>query len=323
MDYVKLGSTGLEVSWICLGCMSFGEPERGNQPWSLGEDDARVIIRRALEAGINFLDTANAYSDGSSEEIVGRALADFSSRDEIVLATKVFFPMSPGPNGGGLSRKAIMREIDKSLTRLGTDYVDLYQIHRFDPTTPVEETVEALHDVVKSGKARYIGASSMYAWQFAKMLHVARANGWTRFVSMQDHYNLLYREEEREMLPLCRDEDIGVIPWSPLARGRLTRDWDDVTERSALDEFGKKLYCEGDQSIVQRVAEIAAERGLSRAQVGLAWLHSKSVVTAPIVGVTKLPQLEDALASVEVELTADEIERLEMPYEPHVIAGHS
>jgi len=323
MDYVKLGSTGLEVSRICLGCMSFGEPERGNHPWSLGEDDARVIIRRALEAGINFLDTANVYSDGSSEEIVGRALADFSSRDEIVLATKVHGRMRPGPNGGGLSRKAIMREIDKSLTRLGTDYVDLYQIHRFDTTTPVEETVEALHDVVKSGKARYIGASSMYAWQFAKMLHVAGQNGWTRFVSMQDHYNLLYREEEREMLPLCRDEGIGVIPWSPLARGRLTRDWDDVTERSALDEFGKQLYCEGDRSIVERVAEIAAERGLSRAQVGLAWLHSKSVVTAPIVGVTKLPQLEDALASVEVELTADEIERLETPYEPHAIAGHS
>ena len=323
MDYVKLGSTGLEVSRICLGCMSFGEPERGNQPWSLGEDDARVIIRRALEAGINFLDTANVYSDGSSEEIVGRALADFSSRDEIVLATKVHGRMRPGPNGGGLSRKAIMSEIDKSLTRLGTDYVDLYQIHRFDATTPVEETVEALHDVVKSGKARYIGASSMYAWQFAKMLHVAGQNGWTRFVSMQDHYNLLYREEEREMLPLCRDESIGVIPWSPLARGRLARDWDDVTERSAIDEFGKKLYCEGDRSVVERVAEIATEHGLSRAQVALAWLHSKSVVTAPIVGVTKLPQLEDALASVEVELTADEIERLEMPYEPHAIAGHS
>ena len=323
MDYVKLGSTGLEVSRICLGCMSFGEPERGNQPWSLGEDDARVIIRRALEAGINFLDTANVYSDGSSEEVVGRALADFSSRDEIVLATKVFFPMSPGPNGGGLSRKAIMREIDKSLTRLGTDYVDLYQIHRFDPTTPVEETVKALHEVVKSGKARYIGASSMYAWQFGKMLHVAGQNGWTRFVSMQDHYNLLYREEEREMLPLCGDEGIGVIPWSPLARGRLTRDWNDVTERSAIDEFGKQLYSEHDRPIVEKVAEIAAERGISRGQVGLAWLHSKSVVTAPIVGVTKLPQLEDALASVEVELTADEIERLEMPYEPHAIAGHS
>ena len=323
MDYVRLGSTGLEVSRICLGCMSFGEPERGLDPWSLGEDDARVIIRRALEAGINFLDTANMYSDGSSEEIVGRALADFSSRDEIVLATKVYFPMRPGPNGGGLSRKAIMSEIDKSLTRLGTDYVDLYQIHRFDPATPVEETVAALHDVVRSGKARYLGASSMYAWKFAKMLHAAEQNGWTRFVSMQDHYNLLYREEEREMLPLCQDEGIGVIPWSPLARGRLTRDWDDVTERSGTDEFGKQLYSERDRPIVEKVTVIAAERGISRAQVALAWLHAKSVVTAPIVGVTKLAQLEDALASVEVELTADEIERLETPYEPHAIAGHS
>jgi len=323
MDYVRLGSTGLEVSRICLGCMSFGEPERGLDPWSLGEDDARVIIRRALEAGINFLDTANMYSDGSSEEIVGRALADFSSRDEIVLATKVYFPMRPGPNGGGLSRKAIMSEIDKSLTRLGTDYVDLYQIHRFDPATPVEETVAALHDVVRSGKARYLGASSMYAWQFAKMLHAAEQNGWTRFVSMQDHYNLLYREEEREMLPLCQDEGIGVIPWSPLARGRLTRDWDDVTERSGTDEFGKQLYSERDRPIVEKVTVIAAERGISRAQVALAWLHAKSVVTAPIVGVTKLAQLEDALASVEVDLTTDEIEQLETPYEPHAIAGHS
>ena len=323
MDYVKLGSTGLEVSRICLGCMSFGEPERGNHPWSLGEDDARVIIRRALEAGINFLDTANVYSDGSSEEIVGRALADFSSRDEIVLATKVHGRMRPGPNGGGLSRKAIMSEIDKSLTRLGTDYVDLYQIHRFDATTPVEETVEALHDVVKSGKARYIGASSMYVWQFAKMLHVAGQNGWTRFVSMQDHYNLLYREEEREMLPLCRDEGIGVIPWSPLAA--VGSHAIGMTSPSAAPSTSSasSLYCEGDRPIVERVAEIAAERGLSRGQVGLAWLHSKSVVTAPIVGVTKLPQLEDALASVEVELTADEIERLETPYEPHAIAGHS
>ena len=323
MDYVRLGSTGLEVSRICLGCMSFGEPERGLDPWSLGEDDARVIIRRALEAGINFLDTANMYSDGSSEEIVGRALADFSSRDEIVLATKVYFPMRPGPNGGGLSRKAIMSEIDKSLTRLGTDYVDLYQIHRFDPATPVEETVAALHDVVRSGKARYLGASSMYAWKFAKMLHAAEQNGWTRFVSMQDHYNLLYREEEREMLPLCQDEGIGVIPWSPLARGRLTRDWDDVTERSGTDEFGKQLYSERDRPIVEKVTVIAAERGISRAQVALAWLHAKSVVTAPIVGVTKLAQLEDALASVEVDLTTDEIEQLETPYEPHTIAGHS
>jgi aryl-alcohol dehydrogenase-like predicted oxidoreductase len=323
MDYVKLGATGLEVSRICLGCMSFGEPERGAHPWSLGEADAKLIIRRALEAGINFLDTANVYSDGSSEEIVGQVLAEFGSRDEIVLATKVNGRMHEGPNGAGLSRKAIMSEIDKSLHRLGADYVDLYQIHRFDPTTPVEETLEALHDVVKAGKARYIGASSMYAWQFAKMLHVAEANSWTRFVSMQDHYNLLYREEEREMLPLCEDEGIGVIPWSPLARGRLTRDWDDATERSATDEFGKTLYFEGDRPIAARVAEIAAKRGISRAQVALAWLHSKPVVTAPILGVTKLSQLEDAIASLEVELTPDEIEQLEAPYQPHAIAGHS
>jgi aryl-alcohol dehydrogenase-like predicted oxidoreductase len=323
MEYVKLGDTGLEVSRICLGCMSFGEPERGFHPWSLGQAEAKVIIRRALEAGINFLDTANVYSDGSSEEIVGQALADFGSRDEIVLATKVNGRMHEGPNGAGLSRKAIMSEIDKSLHRLGADYVDLYQIHRFDPTTPVEETLEALHDVVKAGKARYIGASSMYAWQFAKMLHVAEANSWTRFVSMQDHYNLLYREEEREMLPLCEDEGIGVIPWSPLARGRLTRDWDDATERSATDEFGKTLYFEGDRPIAARVAEIAAKRGISRAQVALAWLHSKPVVTAPILGVTKLSQLEDAIASLEVELTPDEIEQLEAPYQPHAIAGHS
>ncbi len=323
MDYVKLGSTGLEVSRICLGCMSFGTPGRGRQPWSLGEKDARAIIRRALDAGINFLDTANVYSDGSSEEIVGRALAELNARDEIVLATKVYFPMHAGPNGAGLSRKTIMSEIDKSLTRLGTDYVDLYQIHRFDPTTPVEETVEALHDVVKSGKARYVGASSMYAWQFAKMLHVAERNGWTRFVSMQNHYNLLYREEEREMLPLCLDEGIGVIPWSPLARGRLARDWDDVTERSGTDEFGKDLYRDNDRSIVERVAKIAAERGLSRTQVALAWLYSKPVVTAPIVGMTKLPQLEEALGSLAVQLTADEIEQLETPYQPHAIAGHS
>ena len=270
MDYVKLGSTGLEVSRICLGCMSFGEPGRGQHPWSLEEDASRVILRQALESGINFLDTANVYSAGSSEEIVGRAIADFTSREEVVLATKVNGRMRPGPNGAGLSRKSILAEIDASLRRLGTDYVDLYQIHRFDSTTPVEETVEALHDVVKSGKARYVGASSMYAWQFAKMLHVAESNNWTRFVSMQDYYNLLYREEEREMLPLCADEGIGVIPWSPQARGRLTRDWDEVTERSTADEFGRRLYSEKDRAIVEKVAEIAAKRGVPRAQVALA-----------------------------------------------------
>ena len=322
MDYVRLGTTGLEVSKICLGCMSFGEPARGNHPWSLGEEEARVVIRAAIDAGINFLDTANVYSAGSSEEIVGRAIADFSARDEIVLATKVHGRMRPGPNGAGLSRKSIMAEIDNSLRRLGTDYIDLYQIHRFDPTTPVDETVEALHDVVRAGKARYVGASSMYAWQFSKMLHVADQHGWTRFVSMQDHYNLLYREEEREVLPLCEDEGIGVIPWSPLARGRLTRDWDEITARSETDEFGRRLYSEDDRSIVERVAEIGAKRGINRAQVALAWLHSKSAVTAPIVGVTKLAQLDDALASVSVELTAEEIEQLEMPYEPHSVAGH-
>lgn len=322
MEYVKLGSTGLEVSRLCLGCMSFGEPERGGHPWSLTEDAARPIIRKALEAGVNFLDTANIYSDGSSEEIVGRALADFAQRDEVVLATKVHGRMRPGPNGGGLSRKAILTEIDNSLRRLGTDYVDLYQIHRFDHTTPVEETVEVLNDVVRAGKARYVGASSMYAWEFSKMLHAAERHGWSRFVSMQDHYNLLYREEEREMLPLCADEGIGVIPWSPLARGRLTRDWDDATERSRTDQFGQRLYREEDRAIVQAVANVAEKRGASRAQVALAWLLSKPVVTAPIVGVTSAAHLDDLLGSLAVQLSPEEIEQLEEPYEPHAVAGH-
>jgi 1-deoxyxylulose-5-phosphate synthase len=322
MEYGKLGSTGLEISRLCLGCMSFGEPGRGGHPWSLGEDAARPIIRQALEAGINFLDTANVYSDGSSEEIVGRALADFAHRDEVVLATKVHGRMRPGANGAGLSRKAIMAEIDNSLRRLQTDYVDLYQIHRFDHATPVEETVEALNDVVKAGKARYVGASSMYAWEFSKMLHTADRRGWDRFVSMQDHYNLLYREEEREMLPLCADQGIGVIPWSPLARGRLTRNWDDATERSRTDEFGRRLYSEQDRAIVQAVANVADKRSISRAQVALAWLLSKPVVSAPIVGVTSAGQLADALGALSVELTAEEVELLEEPYEPHAIAGH-
>lgn len=322
MDYQKLGSTGLDISRICLGCMSFGEPERGAQLWSLKDGQARPIIRHALEAGINFFDTANVYSAGSSEEIVGRALAEFAQRDEIVLATKVNGRMHEGPNGAGLSRKAIMAEIDNSLRRLGTDYVDLYQIHRFDSTTPVEETLEALHDVVKAGKARYIGASSMYAWQFAKMLHTAQRNGWTRFVTMQDHYNLLYREEEREMLPLCLDQGIGVIPWSPLARGRLTRDWNQTTTRAETDEFARRLYSDDDRSIVELVAELAAKRNISRAQVALAWLLSKPVISAPIVGVTSLRQLNDALSAVPVELSAEEIEQLEAPYKPHSIAGH-
>ena len=321
MDYVKLGSTGLDVSRICLGCMSFGDPERGAHPWSIGPDKARPIIRQALDAGINFLDTANVYSDGSSEEIVGQALADFTHREEIVLATKVNGRMRPGANGAGLSRKAIMTEIDNSLRRLQTDYVDLYQIHRFDHTTPVEETMEALNDVVKAGKALYIGASSMYAWEFSKMLYVADRHGWSRFVSMQDHYNLLYREEEREMLPLCQDQGIGVIPWSPLARGRLTRKWDDVTERSRTDEFGKRLYSDDDRAIVDAVANVAEKRGASRAQVALAWLLSKPVVSAPIVGVTSPEQLADLLGALSVELSAEEIEQLEAPYEPHAISG--
>ncbi len=322
MEYVKLGSTGLEVSRLCLGCMSFGDPNRGGHPWSLSEEAARPIIRQALEAGINFLDTANVYSDGSSEEIVGRALADFTQREEVVLATKVNGRMRPGPNGVGLSRKAILTEIDNSLRRLQTDYVDLYQIHRFDHTTPVEETVEALNDVVRAGKARYVGASSMYAWEFAKMLHVAERHGWARFVSMQDHYNLLYREEEREMLPLCADEGIGVIPWSPLGRGRLTREWDEATERSRTDEFGRRLYSDEDRAIVQAVASVADKRGATRAQVALAWLLSKPVITAPIVGVTSSAQLQDVLGSLPVDLSAEEIEQLEDPYEPHAIAGH-
>jgi len=322
MEYVKLGSTGLEVSRLCLGCMSFGDPGRGGHPWSLGEEAARPIIRHALEAGVNFLDTANVYSDGSSEEIVGKALADFAQREEVVLATKVHGRMRPGPNGAGLSRKSVLAEIDNSLRRLRTDYVDLYQIHRFDPTTPVEETVEALNDVVRAGKARYVGASSMYAWQFSKMLHVAESHGWARFVSMQDHYNLLYREEEREMLPLCADEGIGVIPWSPLGRGRLTRDWDEATERSRTDEFGRRLYSDEDRAIVQAVANVAEKHGASRAQVALAWLLSKPVVTAPIVGVTSTAQLDDLLGSLSMELSAEEIEQLEEPYEPHAIAGH-
>jgi aryl-alcohol dehydrogenase (NADP+) len=322
MKYVKLGRTGLDVSRICLGCMSFGDPGRGGHPWSLDEEASRPLIRQAIEAGINFFDTANVYSLGSSEEITGRALRDFAKRDEIVLATKVFSTMRDEPNGTGLSRKAIMTEIDHSLTRLGTDYVDLYQIHRWDRRTPVEETMEALHDVVKAGKARYIGASSMYAWQFAKAQHVAEVNGWTKFVSMQNHYNLIYREEEREMLPLCLDQGVGVIPWSPLARGRLTRDWDTTTARSETDEFGQNLYLPEDQQVHEQVAEVASARGIPRAQVAMAWLLGRPGVTAPIVGVTKAAHLDDAVAALDVELTQQETEQLEKPYVPHRIAGH-
>ncbi|MFF7314021.1 aldo/keto reductase [Streptomyces sp. NPDC008137] len=322
MQYVKLGSTGLDVSRICLGCMTYGLPDRGRHEWTLDEEASRPLIRQAVEAGINFFDTANVYSDGTSEEITGRALRDFARRDEIVLATKVHGRMRPGPNGGGLSRKAILTELDQSLTRLGTDYVDLYQIHRFDPHTPVEETMEALHDVVKAGKVRYIGASSMYAWQFSKAQYTARLNGWTRFVSMQNHYNLVYREEEREMLPLCADQGVGVLPWSPLARGRLTRDWDTTTERSATDTFGSNLYQEGDRTIVEAVTRIAADRGVPRAQVALAWLLHQSTVTAPVVGASKPGHLEDAVAAVELRLTDKELEELERPYTPHPVAGH-
>ena len=321
MQYTRLGSTGLEVSRICLGCMSFGIPERGGHPWTLDESASRPLLARALELGVTFLDTANVYSDGTSEEIVGRAVKDLTRREDLVIATKVHGRMRPGPNGGGLSRKAIMHEIDASLRRLGTDYVDLYQIHRWDPHTPVEETLEALHDVVKAGKARYLGASSMWAWQFSKAQHLARANGWTPFVSMQDHYNLLHREEEREMLPLCADEGVGVIPWSPLARGRLARPWDEATERSEVDEFGRSLYVESDRTIVERVAEVAEASGVPRAQVALAWLLTQPVVTAPIIGATKVSHLEDAVAALDVRLDAGAVARLEEPYAPHEVTG--
>ncbi|HEX5587028.1 MAG TPA: aldo/keto reductase [Acidimicrobiia bacterium] len=321
MKYVKLGRTGLDVSAICLGCMSYGDPKRGGHPWSLDEDASRPFYRAAIEAGINFFDTANVYSDGSSEEIAGRALGEYANRDEVVIATKVHGPMRRGPNSAGTSRKAIMTEVDHSLRRLGTDYIDLYQIHRLDGRTPMEETLEALHDVVKSGKVRYIGASSMYAWQFTKMLYLADAHGWTRFVSMQNHYNLLNREEEREMLGVCADQGIGVIPWSPLARGRLARPWDEVTARSETDEFGRILYQADDQVIVERVAEIAGERGVPMAQIATAWILSKPAVTSPIIGATKPHHLDDAVAAVDLELSADEVTRLEQPYVPHRVAG--
>jgi aryl-alcohol dehydrogenase-like predicted oxidoreductase len=326
MDYVRLGRTGLEVSRLCLGCMTYGIPERGGQPWSLNEEASRPFIKQALDLGITFFDTANVYSDGTSEEIVGRALRDMARREEIVVATKVHGRMRPGPNGAGLSRKAILSEIDASLQRLGFDYVDLYQIHRFDPLTPIEETMEALNDVVRAGKARYIGASSMHAWQFAKALHTAEKHGFTRFVTMQDYYNLLYREEEREMLPLCAAEGIGVIPWSPLARGRLTRDWDETTARSKSDAVQGTLFAEtaeADRRVVARVAEVAEKRGVPRAQVALAWLLSKSVVSAPIVGASKPHHLNDAVAALAIKLTEGEIAALEEPYIPHRVVGFS
>jgi aryl-alcohol dehydrogenase-like predicted oxidoreductase len=306
--------------------MTYGVPERGDHLWTLPEEQSRPLIRQALELGINFLDTANAYSDGTSEEIVGRAIKDFARREEIVLATKVFFPMSSDPNGIGLSRKAIFRQIDASLRRLGTDYVDLYQIHRWDYRTPLEETLEALHDLVKSGKVRYLGASSMWAWQFAKALYTARQRNWTPFVSMQNHYNLLYREEEREMMPLCVDQKIGVIPWSPLARGRLTRVWDEQTERSRTDQYGSQLYVsniDGDRAVVEQVAKLAAARGVSKAQVALAWISQKPFVTAPIIGASKPQHLTDAVEALSLKLSDEEIAQLEAPYTPHSISGHS
>ncbi|MFD2413909.1 aldo/keto reductase [Paenibacillus rhizoplanae] len=324
MEYTKMGNTGLDVSRLCLGCMSFGDAKRWVHPWVLDEEQSRTMIRTALDLGINFFDTANVYSDGTSEEMLGRALKDMTTRDEVVIATKVFFPMRTGPNGGGLSRKAIMSEIDHSLQRLGTDYVDLYQIHRWDYTTPIEETMEALHDVVKAGKARYIGASAMYAWQFQKALHVADMNGWTRFVSMQNHLNLIYREEEREMLPLCKEEGIAVIPYSPLASGRLTRDWTESTLRSETDQVQRSKYdatADKDRLIVEQVAAIATERGVPRIHVALAWLLQKQPVTAPIIGATKLSHITDAVGALSLQLTAEEITRLEEHYVPHAIVG--
>lgn len=326
MKYVNLGQCGLKVSRICLGCMAYGDGSKGTHPWALNEEAAQPFFKRAIEAGINFFDTANAYSAGTSEEITGRALKRYAKgREEVVIATKVHFEMRPGdPNGKGLSRKAIMAEIDASLRRLGVDYIDLYQIHRLDPETPIEETLAALNDVVKAGKARYIGASSMQAWQFMQTLALQKANRCSRFVSMQNHLNLIYREEEREMLPLCRDQGVGVIPWSPLARGRLARAPETKTERSESDRFGTYLYRkteDADRLVIERVGEVAGERGVPRAQVALAWHFAKAGVTAPIVGATKVEQLEDAVAAVELMLSAEEIARLEEPYVPHAVTG--
>ena len=322
MRYVKLGTTGLEVSPIAIGAMTYGTPERGHPVWSLGEDDARPLIRHAVEAGINVFDTANMYSQGTSEEILGRALADFADRDDIVIATKLRHPMRPGPNGKGLSRKAVMTEVEHSLRRLHTDYIDLYQIHRNDHSTPLEETLEALHDLVKVGKVRYLGASSMPAWEFAKALHLQREHGWARFASMQDHYTLLAREEEREMIPLCLDEGVSTLVWSPLARGRLARAWDEAraTARSDNDGFADMLYtkatADSDRAIVEAVGRVAAARGVKRAQVALAWLGTKPVVTAPLVGASSTQQIDDAVMSLDIELTDDEIRALEAPYTP-------
>lgn len=324
MEYARLGNTGMQVSRICLGCMSFGGDAKWMHQWTLNEEDSRAIIKKALDLGINFFDTANVYSLGMSEEILGRAIRDFARRDEMVIATKVFNRMREEPNGAGLSRKAILNEIDNSLRRLGMDYVDLYITHRWDYNTPIEETMEALHDVVKMGKARYIGASAMYAWQFQKALHVAEKNGWTRFVSMQNHYNLIYREEEREMMPLCRDVKIGSTPYSPLAAGRLSRDWSETTARLESDAMAKRKYdstADADRLVVERVAKLAEEHGVARTQISLAWLLHKEAVVSPIIGVTKLWQLDDPVASVGVKLSPEEIAFLEEPYVPHNVVG--
>ena len=325
MEYQRLGKSGLEVSRICLGTMTYGSSKW--RDWVLEEGESRPFIQRALELGINFFDTADAYSTGVSEEILGRALKDFARRDEVVIASKVFFPMGDKPNQGGLSRVHIMNAIDDSLRRLGTDYIDLYQIHRWDPETPIEETMEALHDVVKSGKVRYIGASSMYAWQFSKTLYLADINGWTRFVAMQNHYNLVYREEEREMLPLCRSEGVGVIPWSPLARGFLSgtrsrQDWGE-TPRAKSDEFAHDMYYqESDFTVVERVIEIAEQRGATPSQIALAWLLHQPGVTAPIIGASQMAHLEQDAAAIDIELSQEELDILQQPYQPHSILGH-
>ncbi|WP_117170102.1 aldo/keto reductase [Paraliobacillus sediminis] len=326
MEYVKLGNTGLDVSRLCLGCMGFGDASKWIHKWVLNEDESRQVIKKALELGINFFDTANVYSLGTSEEYLGRALKEYANRDEVVIATKVHGQMHKGPNGSGLSRKAIMSEIDKSLKRLQTDYVDLYIIHRWDYNTPIEETMEALHDIVKAGKARYIGASAMYAWQFQKALHVADKNGWTKFISMQNHLNLIYREEEREMLPLCKEEGIGVTPYSPLASGRLTRDSSETTYRSKTDQIQKNKYDEtadADKLVVERVAAIAEKYGVPRSHIALAWLLQKEVVSSPIIGATKLSHLEDAVGALTIKLTNEDVVFLEGPYVPHPIVGHN
>jgi aryl-alcohol dehydrogenase-like predicted oxidoreductase len=325
MEYVKLGNTGMDVSPICLGCMSFGKAENWvHNPWALDEEGSRSVIKRALDLGVNFVDTANAYAYGNSEEILGRALKDYANRDEVVIATKVFVPMRKGPNGGGLSRKHIMSQIDASLRRLDTDYVDLYIIHRWDYNTPIEETMATLHDVVRDGKARYIGASAMYAWQFQKALHVAEKNSWTRFVSMQNHLNLLYREEEREMLPLCIEEKIAVTPYSPLASGRLARAWSETTTRLETDPIAKQKYdatAKADKMVVERVAEIAEKYGVPYAHIALAWLLHKNPVVAPVIGVTKIAHLESAVESLSVKLSSEDVAYLEEPYMPHPVVG--